>query len=80
MFDQRIPLFHSIVSVEYFKEDGFLKSDEYVRMNYNGNALKIPSCQIAGNNWKGDGQFCTKKEFMRIVDEIIPKDFETECK
>ncbi|KAJ3096263.1 hypothetical protein HDU97_006068 [Phlyctochytrium planicorne] len=56
------------------------EEDHFVRVRYNGRPLRIPACAKKGSNYLGDPTVCTFSTFMKVMDEVIPKDFDNACK
>ncbi|KAF8970225.1 histidine phosphatase superfamily [Flammula alnicola] len=51
----------------------------YVRMRYQNKDMILPLCVPEGNHLKGHPEFCTFAAFKARVDELTPKDWDTEC-
>ena len=72
VFDGSYPDFASNITFEIYSG----KDSHYIKMLYNGNALKIPSClPVPGND-----QLCTLQDFVSHMDKLTPTNYEQECK
>ncbi|KAH6576043.1 hypothetical protein BSLG_007741 [Batrachochytrium salamandrivorans] len=54
-------------------------SQHYVRMLYNGSAHALPGCAAPGQHFPGHSEICTLDAFMKEVERITPKNYETKC-
>lgn len=75
-FNSRWPPFTSHISVELFKAPSssflrlFASPQHYVRVRFNGEALKLPACAPEGKH-RGDASICTFEAFRDAVSDIV---------
>ncbi|ORY78251.1 histidine phosphatase superfamily [Protomyces lactucae-debilis] len=79
VFDRRWPPFSSHIAIELFEDarassDSITGESHLVRLRYNDKVLHIPGCTEAVHG------FCTLKEFNKVIDELVPEDWEAECR
>ncbi|KAJ3195470.1 hypothetical protein HK101_012037 [Irineochytrium annulatum] len=87
-----VPGFGSVLAIELLERHidarpwmagflpGYKKREHFVRVRYDGKAISLPGCSKAGSHFLGDPTACTYSAFLRIVNAMIPKNFEKECR
>ncbi|KAJ3109354.1 hypothetical protein HDU96_007242 [Phlyctochytrium bullatum] len=52
----------------------------FVRLRYNGEPLALPQCAGKGKHLDGDKTLCTFEAFRKSMEEVVPRDWEGECR
>ena len=79
-FDHKWPPFTSHIEIETFEslhKDGIMarilgRKDHFVRVKYNDRIMSLPAC--------ANRELCTLAEFTRLVDTLVPQDWQEECR
>lgn len=75
-FDHRWPPFTSHIELETFESakpaGWFSRKEHFVRLKYNDRIMSIPAC--------ANQQLCTLAEFTKMVETLVPQDWQEECK
>ncbi|TPX35249.1 hypothetical protein SmJEL517_g02253 [Synchytrium microbalum] len=80
VFDGRYPPFSCMMTLELFAEEKKKTQEHFVRVLYQGQPQKIPQCQTSGNHHSnGDTSLCTLEAFNKVMNDMIPQDYEKEC-
>lgn len=72
VFNGEYPNFASNVTFEIYRQT----ESYYVKMLYNGDAVRIPSCTPVTQ----DESLCRLSDFFLYMDLLTPKNYEEECK
>ncbi|EGN92524.1 hypothetical protein SERLA73DRAFT_191032 [Serpula lacrymans var. lacrymans S7.3] len=54
-------------------------NDYYIRARYKNKNLMLPLCADEGKHLSGFPEFCTLSAFQKRVEELTPRDWESEC-